>query len=74
MRISTASGHSAAIPRRISLLVTSFCKKNKNIFSHHQVALESLNYDHSTQNQKLHQTVVIVCSRKKSPLTVTFHS
>ena len=44
------------------------------IFSRHQVALESLNYDHSTQNQKLHQTVVKVCFRKKSSLTVTFHS
>ena len=25
-------------------------------------------------NQKLHQTVVTDCFRKKSPLTVTFHS
>ena len=38
------------------------------------MALESWNYDHSTQNRKLHQTVVTVCFRKKSPLTVTFHS
>ena len=26
-----------------------------------------LNYDHSTQNRKLHQVVVTVCFRKKSP-------
>ena len=38
------------------------------------MALESWNYDHLTQNRKLHQNVVTVCFRKKSPLTVTFHS
>ena len=36
-------------------------KKNLNLkifCSRHQVALESLNYDHSTQNRKSHQAVV----------------
>ena len=56
------------------LLVTSFCKKMKIFFSRHQMALESLNYNHSTQNRKLHQAVVTVWYRKKSPLTVCFHS
>ena len=37
------------------------------------MALESWNYDHSTQNRKLHQAVVTVWFRKKSPLTVCFH-
>ena len=49
-------------------------KIENNFFSSHQVALESWNYDHSTPNRKLHQTVVTVCFRKISPLTVTFHS
>ena len=41
-------------------------KKIKNkVFSRHQVALESKNNDHSTQNRKLHQAVVSVCFRKK---------
>ena len=35
---------------------------------------ESSNYDRLTQNRKLHKTVVTDCFRKKSPLTVTFHS
>ena len=55
-------------------IIFSLAKKIGKFFSHHQVALESLNYDHSTQNRKLHQTVVTVCFWKKSPLTVTFHS
>ena len=46
----------------------------KIIFSRHQVALETLICDHSTQKRKLHQTVVTDCFRKKSPLTVCFHS
>ena len=37
-----------------------FVKKWKQFFSRHQVALDSWNYDHSTQNQKLHQAVVTV--------------
>ena len=49
-------------------------KKLKIIFSHHQVALESWNYNHSTQNQKLTHSVVTVWYRKKPPLTVCFHS
>ena len=36
------------------------------------MALESLNYDHSTQNQKLHQAVVTVWFRKKSPKQFVF--
>ena len=59
--------------RTIFDFMTAHILKN-HIFSRHKVALESSNYDHSTQNRKLHQAVVTVWFRKVSPLTVCFHS
>ena len=37
------------------------------------MALESRKYHHSTQNQKLHRTVVSDFFRKKSPFPLCFH-
>ena len=37
------------------------------------MALESRNYNHSTHNQKLHQTVSLDFFRKKSTFPLCFH-
>ena len=50
----------------------NFSYKWKYFFSREKAAPESWNYNHSTQNRKLHQAVVTVCFRKKSPLTFFF--
>ena len=50
------------------------CEKFKIFFFSPSGGAWELKLHHLTQNWKLHQTVVTVCSWKKSPLTITFHS
>ena len=61
---------SLAPPGGEKKIIFNFFLQNENNF----FSPESLNYNHSTQNRKLHQIVVTNCFRKKTPLTVNFHS
>ena len=41
--------------------------------THHQMALDSRKYHHSTQNQKIHRTVSLIFFSKKSNSQLCFH-
>ena len=55
------------LKKRSRLRVTSFCEKIENIFSHHQMELESWNYDQSIKNRKFYQVF-----RKNHPWQFVF--